>query len=138
MPRRLLPRPLHEAGKRGQILTVFGLVWIGIGYGTWVDGDPPTWAGLTPFQWLPYDWRARLWIITGLVALAYAIRPRLIPHDGIGFSALYIMPAWHVGAFAWTEGHGYSHGWLWALTYGAMVAAVMICASWPDPPREAR
>ena len=39
MPRRLLPRPAREVGKRGQILLVFGLVWVGLGVGILTEGD---------------------------------------------------------------------------------------------------
>lgn len=41
MPRRLLPRPPRDVGMRGQILLVFGLVWIGLGAGLLIEGDPP-------------------------------------------------------------------------------------------------
>ena len=129
--------------KRGQILLIFGLVWIGIGVNVLHDGDPATWAKLEPFQAFSPVMRGWAWIVTGAVAVAYSVRPRIIHHDGLGFLALYIMPAWRVAAFVWSwldgllplGGEGYPRGYLWALTYGCMVAAVMICASWPDPPR---
>ena len=145
MPRRLLPlppRPPREVGKRGQILLVFGLIWIGLGVGVLTEGEPAYYDQIVPFTWLPETVRAWLWIATGAVAVAYAWRPRIIAHDGLGFLALYLMPAYRCGAFLW--------GWLdsrlplgggpgglgdlaSALIYAAVVAAVMVCSSWPNP-----
>lgn len=143
MPRRLLPRPPSDLrrDKRGQILVIYGLVWIALGYNIIDEGDPITWSTLLPFQTLPPGPRGLAWIVTGALAIAYAIRPR-VQGDGVGFLALYLMPAWRVVAFTWAwidtylplGGPGYPSGWLWALTYAVMVASVMVCASWPNPP----
>jgi len=65
MPKRLLPRPPTEMGKRGQILAVFGLTWIGMGYALLMDGDPVAWARLEPFEWVPATLRGWAWIATG-------------------------------------------------------------------------
>ena len=52
------------------------------------------------------------------------------------------MPAYRCGAFVWGwldswlplgGGTGYARGWISALIYAAMVAAVMVCSSWPNP-----
>lgn len=144
--RKWLPRHLGEMGKRGQILATFGLVWVGIGLNVSAEGDPIAWATLPPFVLLPTPLRGLAWIITGLIALAYSLRPTRVHGDWIGFVALYLMPAWRVAAFTWTwldsmlplGGPCYPRGWLWAITCGCMVAAVMICATWPEPPRDVR
>ena len=142
MLRRLLPRPPRDVGKRGQILLVFGLVWIGLGVGVLTEGDPAYYDQIVPFTWLPETVRAWLWIVTGAAAVAYAWRPRIIAHDGLGFLALYLMPAYRCGAFLWGwldsrlplgGGPGYPHGWVSALIYAAMVAAVIVCSTWPNP-----
>ena len=136
------PRPPREVGKRGQLLLVFGLVWIGLGVGVLTEGDPAYYDQIVPFTWLPETVRAWLWIITGAAAVAYAWRPRIIAHDGLGFFALYLMPAYRCGAFLWGwldswlplgGGPGYPRGWTSALPYAAMVTAVMVCSSWPNP-----
>ena len=145
MPRRLLPRhPRDLRGDyRGQILAVYGLVWVGMGLNVTHDGDPATWSTLVPFNLVPPHVRGGLWIITGLLAVLYAIRPRCIHSDGLGFAALYVMPAWRVLAFTWSwagahidlGGPGYPRGWVWALLHLVMVVAVMRVASWPNPPK---
>ena len=141
MPKRLLPRPPTEMGKRGQILAVFGLTWIGMGYALLMDGDPVAWARLEPFEWIPATTRGWAWIATGLTAAVWSLRPRSIASDKIGFLALYLMPAWRVAALLWSwvdsfidlGGVGYPHGWLWALVHLPMVVAVIVCSNWPEP-----
>ena len=145
MPRRLLPRHPRDlrVDYRGQILAVYGLVWVGVGLATLVDRDPLAWAALEPFVLFPSPWRAILWIGTGLLALAYSVRPRIIANDGLGFAALYVMPAWRVLAFTWSwidtyvdlGGPGYPRGWVWAFLHLVMIVAVMRVASWPNPPK---
>ena len=140
MTRHLLPRPWREVGKRGQILLTYGVLWVLIGVGTMTEPAPPAWTVIPLLAAFPLG---PAWVVTGLIAIAYAWRPRIIGHDGVAFLALYVMPAYRAGAYilGWVDslidgvgGPGYPRGWLTSLTYLAMVAAVMICASWPEPP----
>lgn len=140
MVRRYMPRPWCEVGFRGQILLVFGVLWLGVGYGTVTEPAPDVWENVPLLLHIPDGW---LWLATGAVAIAYAFRPIRLQRDAVGFVALYLMPAYHAGAYliAWIDslsttvgGPGYPRGWLTALLYLAMVAAVMICARWPEPP----
>lgn len=132
------PRHPRDLGKRGQILLIFGAVWVGVGAGVLYEGDPAAWDDLPAFSWWTPTTRGLAWIATGLIAIVYALRPLRLRRDTIAFVALYIMPAWRVLAFTVEWFGGYSRGWIWALTYGCMVATVMICASWPEPPRRHR
>lgn len=143
--RHLLPRPPREVSKRGQILLVFGFIWCAIGFSVWQQPQMPGWENLL-FSRIPTDLRAGAWVVTGLVAMAYALRPRTIPSDGIGFLALYIMPAERAAIFFWGSidyemtafgGPGFSRGFFYGTVWLAIVAAVMICARWPDPPTHA-
>lgn len=144
MPKRLLPRHFHELGKRGQILLVFGILWMWLGLGVLLYPDPPQYSAIPMISDVPDAVRGYAWMISGGVAVAYAWRPRRFDHDGLAFAALYIMPAYRVVAFslAWLDyvmpwfGFGYSRGLLAALPYAALVGAVMICASWAEPPTE--
>lgn len=143
MVRHLLPRPWCEVGKRGQILLVFGILWLGVGWGTLTQPPPAAWANVPLLATFPDGY---VWLLTGAAAVAYAFRPSRLQNDAVGFVALYVMPAYRAGAYllGWIDslmpsvgGPGYPRGWLTALLYLAMVAAVMICATWPEPPRRA-
>jgi hypothetical protein len=139
-----LPRHWRELNKRGQILIVFGLIWIGIGGSVLWQTDPPGWEYLPFIQDVPRGIRAGAWAVTGLAAIAYAWRPHIIRHDGFGFLALYLMPAERAALFflGWVDymapwgGPGYARGLYAALVWLVIVIAVMICATWPDPPLE--
>jgi hypothetical protein len=141
--RRLLPRRPREVSKRGQILLIFGFIWIAVGISVlerpYVDGQEPL-----LFDDLPVWLRAGAWIGTGLLAMAFAWRPRGISHDGVGFVALYIMPAERCAIFflGWLDsvvpggGPGYPAGLYAAVVWLAITAAVLVCSSWPDPPAD--
>jgi hypothetical protein len=141
MLRDWFPRTWCDVGKRGQILLVFGVLWVGVGFGTVTQPAPSAWANV-PLLSTVSDGYA--WILTGLLAVAYAFRPVRVTADAVAFVALYVMPAYRAGGYllAWIDslsptmgGPGYPRGWLTSLLYLAMVAAVMICGTWPEPPR---
>lgn len=142
MAKRYIPRPPRALGHRGQLFTVFGLLWIAIGVGLLIEGDPPS-RLQTPLVIIPLDVRAALWIATGAWAILIAWRPITRVKDASGWLALYAMPAMRAVAYAvawvdsWTpwgaEGHG--GGWLSALVYTVIVWAVYTGARWPEDPR---
>lgn len=138
----LLPRHPRNITKRGQILLVFGFIWVTIGFSVYQQPVIPGGDHLL-FSMIPTTIRAWAWFLTGVTAMAYAFRPHAVGHDSLGFLALYIMPAERAAIFllGWLDYHmtsvggpGYSRGLFGASVYLAIVAAVMICASWPDPP----
>jgi len=139
--RHLLPRHPREVNKRGQILAIFGFIWVVIGISVYQQPELPGYDHLL-FHVIPTPIRAGAWILTGLVSMAYALRPTHIADDGIGFLALYIMPAERAAIFLWGwvewvspgGGPGYSRGLLAGAVYLVLVAAVMVVATWPDPP----
>lgn len=136
----VMPRPWGEVGKRGQILLVFGFLWLGSGVGTLISPQPQAWDDVPLLREYPDGW---VWIAAGLLSMAYALRPRHITHDGVAFVALYLPPAYRAGAYvlAWIDSLtplgaiGYPRGWLSALIYLGLVAAVMICSDWDEPLR---
>lgn len=137
--RRWLPRAPRQVGRRGAILTAYGLIWIVLGLG--VATGSGTSFGLL-HEVIPAQLRGLAWVITGAVAIVFAWRPPGF-HDAPGFVALYIMPAVRVLSYglAWIDhllpigSPGYEQGWRFAATYAAMLAAVYICSGWPDHPR---
>ena len=139
--RHLMPRHPREVNKRGQILAIFGFIWVVIGVSVYQNPTLPGYEHLL-FSLIPTPVRAGAWIVTGVVAMAYALRPRSIDDDGIGFLALYIMPAERAAIFLWGyveylipgDSPGYGRGLLAGSVYLVLVAAVMVVATWPDPP----
>jgi len=137
-----MPRRPKEVNKRGQILLIFGFIWVVIGFGVYQNPTLPGYEHLL-FSLIPTPVRGGAWIITGVLAMAFALRPRSITNDGIGFVALYIMPAERAAIFFWGwvqyvipgDNPGYSRGLLAAAVYAVLVAAVVVISSWPDPPQ---
>ena len=133
----MLPRPPRQIGRRGAMLLSLGAIWIVLGLGV-LDSTSTT--VVAPHEALPQTWRGAAWIITGTIAVAYAIRPKGLP-DHHGFAALAAMPIVRVVSYtlAWVDhllpigGDGYRLGWRFAATYAAMLAAVLVTAGWPDP-----
>ena len=140
---RLLPRHWRDIGKRCQILLIFGFIWTVIGVSVYQNPTTPGYENLL-FSQIPIHVRALGWICTGLLAIAYALRPVWVVNDAIGFVALYIMPAERAAIFLWGyvqylipgDSPGYGRGLLAGAVYLVLVAAVMVVASWPDPPKE--
>lgn len=143
---RYRPRRLSELNKRGQILVLFGLLWCTIGFSLYSNPNPGDLQHVWLFQVIPFPIRVGGWIGTGLVAIAYALRPKRIEHDGVAFLALYIMPAERVLGFLWSwidslvpgGTPGYTRGGYAACVWLVIVAAIMVCASWPNPPKDSQ
>ena len=144
MPDRFLPRHWSELGKRGQILLAFGVIWVGFGVGVLLAPTPPVYDLIPLISGIPGVGRGVAWILTGGIAVFYAWRPRRMVDDRLPFVMLYLMPAYRVVALTVSAidyllpgfGPGYSRGLIAALPFAGLVAAVMICASWLEPPVE--
>jgi hypothetical protein len=141
--RHLIPRSWRHVDSRGQILIVYGVIWCAIGWQVMVEPDPPGWEHLPVVSDVPRQLRAAAWILTGLLAIGFAWRPRLIAHDGFGFLALYVMPTERVFIMVWGyidslcppitigpwtmfDGPGYPPGLRSAFIYLAVTAAVVV------------
>ncbi len=148
--RRLLDPELRHFNKRGQILLIFGLIWVSIGFSVL---DQPVAAGQEHliFTNIPTQLRVSAWIVTGFIAAAAAFRPVQVKSDDYAFFALYIMPAERVLIFTvgYIDYHvpgltvgpvevfgtpGYSRGLYSALIWLVIISAVIVCSRWPDPP----
>lgn len=141
--RRLVPPQWRVYfGKRRQILLTMGLLWVLLGLGNFVEPPPPAWDSVPMLHNIPPQVFGWTWALTGLIAVAYAVRPHTVDRDGLGFLALYAMPAYSGAAFliSWIDyvtdsvgGPGYSRGWLSALVYVGIGVMVTICSDWEEP-----
>lgn len=135
----IAPRRPRQLGYRGSMLLALGVCWVILGVGV-LDSTSSINPSLL-HERIPHEVRGWAWIITGLVAIAYAWRPTGI-HDAPGYLALYLMPAIRVVSYglAWLDhllpigGTGYALGWRFAAIYLAMLAAVIISAGHPETP----
>lgn len=121
-------------GYRGRALTLVGLVWVLVGVK--VLRDP----GGTPYlDHLPTWLRLSVWGATGGVALVTAWWPA--GADRYGFMALSIPATIRTLANGWSwllgivTGNqvGNSGDWVSAVAWAAIVAFVLLLASWPEP-----
>jgi hypothetical protein len=143
---RIFRRIAQHQGRRGGILTLFGVIWIFCGV---------TFA-LTPSErfvragsrgvldFLDIPWPGVFWIACGLVAFGNGVlRRRVRNDDAIGYAALIMPPALWVGAYAvsfilWlcTRGTGAVYGQSTAivgvLIFLVLVVIIRIVANWPD------
>ena len=134
--RRYLPRPPALVGKRGQIMSAFGVGWVLIGLA--VNDD---WAAgiFAPHLLIPPAVRAFLWIFTGVLAIVSAWRP-VGYTDAFAWAGLYVMPAVRCISYfiSWVDymlpwgSIGYVNGWLFSGVYATIVSLVWICSGWPD------
>lgn len=135
-----IPRQCYRRlGFRGRFLLLVGIAYLAQGAASLDE-----W-GLAPHDLAPGWVRALLWAAAGAVAIGTAWRP-VHSTNPIGWVALYIPPAaWSasysisfIAYLAPTLGFpfAYSGGLNYALVWLLVVAAVMVCSDWPEPPTE--
>jgi signal transduction histidine kinase len=136
---------LHQ-GRRGGILTLFGIAWIFCGLGfTLIPSERfsrPGPRGIIEF--LDTPWPGLFWILCGLVALGNGLlRRRVRNEDAIGYAALIMPPGLWVLAYTasftlWAftrnnvEVYGRFTAILGALIFTVIVVILRIVANWPD------
>lgn len=134
---QLVTRCYRRLGFRGRFLLLVGLAYLAQGVVTL-----ETW-GIAPHDYAPPWLRATLWAGSGFIAIVTAWRP-VRETNPIGWLALYVPPAAWSSSYAvgWV-GHlapqlgipyAYESGAANALVWGLVVAVVMVCADWPEPP----
>lgn len=142
---RWTPTLPRRHNKRSLVLLILGAIWVAIGINVHIEPNPPGWENIWLFSAPPPSLRAGAWVLSGLIAVTVALRPRRIADDWPGFLALYLMPAERVLGFflGWLDylfdsygGVGYSRGLLSGLVYLVIVLLIMVIADWADPPRE--
>jgi hypothetical protein len=125
-------------GRRGLFLLCFGVTWLVIGLS--VILVPTTITNQSLFYEMFPGWlRLGLWAVPGLVAMAAAFfrRPG---QDVLGFSFLIIPAAVRGVSFlaGWIVyladvAPGSPFGWAGFVVYAALVVAIAVVASWPEP-----
>jgi len=141
---RHLARLRDKLGRRGLVLLMFGLVWVGQGFAVrqqpYSIGDHPVLA----FEYVPVAVRVALWLVSGLFAVYVALTGSP-ERDRHGYTVLVVLPIERSlsYAFGWveymlpTEG-GYAGGLRGALTWLGVTVAIMVIAGWPEPQRQGR
>ena len=134
----------YHGKRRRTLLTLVGLIWLLQG---WQHGH-------SMVQWqfgrlgpdpvsdvLSSHWSGLLWVICGLVGVAFGVFPRRKMSDALGFNALLIPPllwtflsCWSWVIFVATRGEsGSPRMWVQAVTWLCAIAVLLITAGWPDP-----
>jgi hypothetical protein len=125
-------------GRRGAFLLLFGLIYLVMGYALTLElTQPPPHARFLHDNF-PWWIRATLWGGCGFVALITAF-VRDARFTIVGYTALSLPPAERLAS--------YSLSWLvldvdirvailGAIIYGALLTAILIVASWPEPDPE--
>jgi hypothetical protein len=132
----------HGVNKRGRVLLILGILWVGIGVNVLTDPVPPGWENIWLFSHVEPWIRASVWVVTGFFAFIVGLRRRNTQDDGFGFAALYFMPAERAGALLYGYadsllpfgGPGHPGGLLDAMIYLAIVALILVLSDWANPP----
>lgn len=134
---RAVRRLKRRLGRRGTILTCYGLVWILYGFGQLITPQPDQRGLKLALSLVPLEGWGWAWIVAGAIALACAWAPP--GRDAVGFVSLVliVMPWTATYLAAWLLGD-YPRGWVAAAIWTALVVPVLVVAGWPEPPRRKR
>ncbi|MER6778509.1 MULTISPECIES: hypothetical protein [unclassified Streptomyces] len=134
---RAVRRLRRRLGRRGAILTSYGLVWLLYGYAQLVTPQVDQRGLALLLRLMPLDAWAWCWIAAGAVALVCAWAPP--GRDAAAFLALVliVVPWTATYLVAWLAG-GYPRGWVAAAVWAVITVPVLVVAGWPEPPRRKR
>ena len=134
---RAVRRLRRQLGRRGAILTPYGLIYTLIGYGQLVIPQPDQ-RGLKLLLAIgPLEVWAWGWLIAGVIALVYAWAPP--GRDTAGFVALILIVVPWVTTYlaAWLLGD-HPRGWVAAAIWTVITVPVIVVAGWSEPARRKR
>ncbi len=131
---RALRRLGRTLGRRGTILSCYGIVWLLIGWGQLVQPQPDQRGLVLLLALMPLSAWGWCWIAAGLIAVVCAWLPP--GRDAPGFVALVlIVVPWMTSYLAsWILGV-YPRGWAAAAVWTAITVPIMVVLGWPEPPR---
>lgn len=134
---RAVRRLKRRLGRRGTILSCYGIVWLLVGWGQIVQPQPDQRGLQVALSLMPLTAWAWCWIIAGLIALVSAWAPP--GRDAAGFVALVlIVVPWMATYLAsWMLGY-YPRGWAAAAVWAAITVPIMVVLGWAEPPRRKR
>ncbi|GAA3384524.1 hypothetical protein [Streptomyces racemochromogenes] len=126
-----------KLGRRGAILSCYGLVWILYGYAQLITPQPDQRGLGLLLRLMPLEAWGWCWIVAGITALASAWAPP--GRDAAAFYALPLVVVPWMASYlvAWLDG-GLPRGWVAAAVWAAITAPVLVVAGWPEPPRTKR
>lgn len=137
----------RRVGRRGLLLILSGLAWVGIGISLVAEPrdrfSSPGMGTDTTLQVLDSPVFNYVWIVAGVIALFTGIfRDRRIMHnhDAIGFNAVLTPPlmvtlffAWSFAVYLATNGREGQFGSLFAfIIYSFISLFIMVVAGWPE------
>lgn len=137
-------------GRRGLLLLLSGLAWIGIGISTTrssLERFSADGSGSTLLELMDKPWVGWLWTGCGLVAVITAmLRDRRIVsrHDAVGFNAILTPPITWFAGFVWssimylaTDGEeGRSSSPIAMIVWALVCLFIMTVAGWPEGPAD--
>lgn len=124
-------------GRRGAILSCYGIVWVLYGAAQIVTPQPDQRGLRLLLDRMPLEAWGWCWIVAGIIALVCAWAPPGL--DAAGFVSLVaIVLPWAFSYLAtWLLGE-FPRGWVAAAIWALIAAPVLVVASWPEPPRRKR
>lgn len=131
---RLLAR---RCGRRGTILTCYGIVWVLYGYAQQVTPQADQRGLKLLLNLAPLSVWGWCWIVAGIIALVSAWAPPGL--DAAGFVSLVavVLPWTFTYLATWLLGD-YPRGWVAAAIWALITVPVLVVASWPEPARRKR
>lgn len=131
---RAVRRLRRQLGRRGTILTSYGLVWLLYGYGQLSIPQPDQRGLQLVLSIQPLEFWGWCWIAAGIVALISAWAPP--GRDAAAFIVLpLVVVPWMVSYLAaWAFGD-FPRGWVAAAVWAVITVPVLVAAGWPEPPR---
>lgn len=144
MPRSHVARRIrHRLGYRGLALTMFGIIYILIGFGVLAN---PMRNPVLLHTHLPVGVRMAIWIGSGLLAILGAVQPGLgAPHwpgktirppvaQIIGFASLAFGPVER--AISYAIGMALQPTWVWLNAFAVwtlLALLIFLLSRWPEP-----
>lgn len=128
-------------GRRGTLLTLFGLAYGTYGAGQFLSGPVTRFGNLGPLSPVvnthAIGW---VWVVGGLTGVVIGLRPRK-QSDGAGFVGVFIpLMTWTVlYDISWIVGlatggeYGNPRAWVTSIVWTVQTAVVVVTAGWPDP-----
>lgn len=134
---RAVRRLKRQLGRRGTILTCYGIVWLLYGYGQLISPQVDQRGLAMLLRLMPLDVWAWCWIAAGVIAVVCAWAPP--GRDAAAFLALVliVVPWTATYLVAWLSGDS-PRAWVAAAVWAVITVPVLVVAGWPEPPRRKR
>lgn len=138
----------RNIGRRGTVLVLVGLGWIGVGIDVWFNPTPRfTTPGQPPGGYLHFmdqGWPAIVWAVCGIVTASVGlVRGSKVMNERevIGFNTALTPPllwlftyAWSIISFVVTGGAaGRASSFVAVIVYSIVAAFILVIAGWPEP-----